>query len=423
MLLIVVVWSWIAVPNTLQTLLSPKYRSSVGSNNVPYSRVAALADYGLYVAVIAVCAAVILGYLNHVNTQALGRLAAMIVPWGYIVIRDLYVPTKITHEGVCYLLIVVAIWTLRPELRRLQVLGYLMGLTATLSIVIAIFMPDHAIFRTALGEVIAEDKQVLPWGILVGIFTQGNNLAQFLALGLPTVFLIRRRRDRVLLVGISCLAIVWSASRGSMLAVAIGALAYVVLSLSWHAVRRIVGVIAAVAPFVVVCVVPLVTTDPTAFTNRGLVWLVSLKVWHTHEWIGNGSAYFNIVGSTSARIAGSVFHGHNQFVQFMVTGGLIFGFLVIPQMLLATGRAARFAVQGQVFGVVWLSVLGATCLFEKSFAYVDNGNFLAAMVVPFAILMFAPPRTGDGTAESTTDSERADLKTLQGANPSPLRRL
>lgn len=410
--LIVVVWSWIMVPKTIQTLLSPKYRSSVGVENAPYSKLASIADYALYWAVIAVCVLIIIGYLRDVNTPALARLAAMLLPWIFIVIRDLYVPTAISHEGICYAMIVLATWFLRPDLRLLQSLGYLMGLTAALSVLIALVVPAQAIFRTALGEVITDDKQIIPGGLLVGLFTQGNNLGQFLALGLPTIFLIRRRWWRLVLVALACLAIVWSASRGAMIAVGTGVIAYGVTRVCRPTDRKFLGPAVILAPILVVCVVPFTTQNPLAFSNRGLVWIQSLRAWSSHPWLGNGADWYQIVGSTSNRIAGSVFHAHNQLVQFLVTGGVVFALLVVPQILVATVRATRFAVEGSLFGVVWMATLAASCLFEKSFAFVDNGNFLIATVVPFAFLVFGHRGSPEAPESETDDDSRTGRPTV-----------
>jgi len=385
--LITVVWAWVCVPKVIQTLLSPKYRSSVGVESAPYSRLAGIADYALYLGVIAVCVLIIIGYLTAVNSSALGRLAVMIAPWAYIVVRDLYVPTPISEEGIVYVLIVLAIWYLRPRIDQLQTLGYLMGLTALISVAIALTLPAQAIFRTAAGAVIVDDKQILPGGLLVGIFTQGNNLGQFVALGLPTIFLIRHRWHRLILVALALLTIVWSASRGAMIAVGMGVIVYLLVRACRPWLRKVVAPTAVLIPFVVVCVVPLITTKPDAFTNRGLVWTVSLQAWRTEPWFGLGSDWYQAIGRTSSRIAGSVFHGHNQFVHFMVTGGVIFGLLVLPQLFVATARATRLAVDGKLFAVTWLGMLGGTCLLEKSFSFVDNGNFLIAMVVPFAVIV------------------------------------
>ncbi len=396
MALIFTVWAWIIVPKTVQSVLSPKYRNSVGVPQAPYSRLAALADYGLYLGVIVVCLAIIVVHLNKIDWYGFGLLLCLLAPWAYMVVRNTYAAAPLLEEGVCYPLIVIALWMLKPDFRRLEVLGYLIGLTSVVSVLLALALPTHAIFRTAGGAVIVTDKQIIPGGILVGVFTQGNNLGQFVALGLPAVLLIQKKAHRLPLVGISLLTVVWSASRGSMLALVIGGIAYAVVRLSRPAMRKVVAPLLVLVPSAAVCVIPLVTVTETAFTNRGLIWLVSLKSWRADIWFGHGANWFDVVGNSSSRIAGSVFHGHNQFVQFMVTGGILFGLVVLPQIGAAIVRSTRTAMAGDLFGISWLAVLAGSCLLEKSFTYVDNANFLFPMVIPFAFLLLA--RSG-GPAE------------------------
>ena len=424
--LISVVWAWICVPKLIQTLSSPKYRSSVGVETAPYSRLAGIADYALYFLVVAVCVLIIIGYLTDVRASTLGALAAMIAPWGYIFIRDLYVPTKISQEGIVYILIVLAVWFLRPRISWLQILGYLMGFTAVLSVSIAVLRPAQAIFRTAAGEVIVDDKQILPGGLLVGIFTHGNNLGQFLALGLPTIFLIRKQWHRLILAAVALLAIVWSASRGAMFAVAVGVLVYGLIRVCRPWLRVLIASIAVFVPFALVCLVPLLTSSPEAFTNRGLVWSASLHAWRAEPWFGLGSDWYQMIGRTSSRIAGSVFHGHNQFVHLMVTGGVVFVLLVLPQLFVATKRATLLAREGQFFAVTWLAILGGTCMFERSFAFVDDGNFLIATVVPLAFIMLGSDLDlgrGRSLSEVPSDSEAtwAGLVSKQSGSRSPFK--
>ncbi len=413
--LIAVVWAWIIVPKIVQSILSPKYRNSVGVANASYSRFADLADRGLYLAVIAVCLLIIVTHLNSIDWRGFGLLLCLLLPWAYIAARDVYVPTPLLQGGVCYPLIVTAVWLLKPQLRRLDILGYLVGATAFISVALAVVMPTQGIFRSISGQVIGGDKQIIPGGLLVGVFTQGNNLGQFLALGLPAVFLIRRRRDRLVLAALCVLAVLWSASRGAMLALAIGASMYVVLRVVAPALRVVVGPLVLGVITIAVVVVPLTTTATTAFTNRGLIWMVSLNAWQHEPWFGLGTRWYEAVGASSGRIAGSAFHGHNQLVQFLVTGGMLFVLAVGPQLVAGVIRATAAARAGDLFGLVWLSTLAGTCLLEKSFSYVDNTNSLACVVIPFAFLLLgtaAPAGTGPPGA-ATSEQTRARQRPRQ----------
>ena len=120
----------------------------------------------------------------------------MLAPWVYIQVRDWLSIDPFRLASLAYPLPVVAVWLLRPGLRQLRLLGYLVGVVAVISVVLGLVLPSHAIFRDAAGAVITEDKNLLPWGMLIGIYTHGNSLGQFLALGIPMVTLIRRTSVR-----------------------------------------------------------------------------------------------------------------------------------------------------------------------------------------------------------------------------------
>jgi O-Antigen ligase len=392
-LFITLVWAWICVPKVIQTLLSPKFKYVLAVNdNAQYSALASTMDRFLYLGVLSVSVIILLVRAPRRGTSGFGSLLLLTLPWAYIVSRDLYLQLPLSREGIAYPVVVLALWSLRPELKRLSTLGYLVSLTAGLSVVIAIMAPDQGILRTVTGEVIATDKQVLSNGLLVGIFTQPNNLGQFLAVGLPTILLIRRLWHRIPLLAITSFAIVWSASRGAMIAVVVGLVSYLVMVTSGRLGRRILGPVVVLVLFALVSVLPFVTTNPASFSNRGLIWTVSLNAWGGSVWTGYGVNWYQVVGSTSARISGSVFHGHNQVVQLLATGGLLFAFAVLPVLLAAVVRSAAFNTSGHIFGICWLAVLAGASVFEKSLAFVDNRNFLVVSMIPLALLVFGPGR-------------------------------
>ena len=80
-------------------------------------------------------------------------------------------------------------------------------------------LPSHAIFQNAAGAVITADKNLLPWGMLIGIYTHGNSLGQFLALGMPMITLIQRTSIRLGLLGITTFALIWSTARSSIISI------------------------------------------------------------------------------------------------------------------------------------------------------------------------------------------------------------
>jgi hypothetical protein len=160
-------------------------------------------------------------------------------------------------------------------------------------------------------------------------------------MGLPSILLIPRRRIRGTLAGLSVLALVWSSSRGSLLALGMMILAVLLLKL-FKRHRFGAGLLIVLAAMALVCVLPFLTHDPTAYTNRGHIWQQSLLAWSVDEVWGLGSAWYALVGASSEALGATVFHGHNQLVQLLVTGGYALAFLV-------GGRdaAARVGLRGQ----------------------------------------------------------------------------
>src|SRR6201999_4014902 len=139
-----------------------------------------------------------------------------------------------------------------------------------------------------------------------------NNLGQYLAMGVPFVALIPRRSHRWWFMGLTLFAIIWSASRSSFAAMGMLLIAILVLKTFRQESRRVVGPIVAMAPWVLVVLLPFITKNPEEYTNRGLIWKISLQYWHTNVWYGLGANFYQVIGHTSARQAATVFHGHNQ---------------------------------------------------------------------------------------------------------------
>jgi O-antigen ligase len=386
--LILLVGVWFFVPRFIQTLSISKEHIGVGGQAPPYTALASAAQRGLFYLTIGLCLWIIVLFWRYSPSRRGLALIVFLLPWAYLVIRDRY--AEQTPENIYRLMpvLAIALWMLRPRLARLQVLGYVVGATVVASLLVGVALPDHGVLRNASGQFVSVDKQILPWGSLVGVFTNGNNLGQFIAMGLPAVMLIRARMARIVFALCCLFALVWSASRGSMLAVGLASLAYLLVSRVRAGWRAAFAVIFLGAVFATTCIVPLVTTDPAASTNRGYIWQASHAAWAQHPLVGNGSDWFSIVGSSSASLGPTVFHAHNQFLQLLVTGGIVLALLVGLLIATAVGAAARLAARGRLVGVSYLAAFGGTCLLEVSLVIVDNSLVFPVAVLPLLFVLF-----------------------------------
>jgi O-antigen ligase len=253
----------------------------------------------------------------------------------------------------------------------------------------AVVDPPSALFRSDQGALIVEDKQIIPSGMLAGFLTQPNNLGQFIVLGLPALFLIRRRWLRLAYFLIGAFTIVWTASRTSLYALAMMCLAAALLwSTRGRGARRTLSIGMITIPFAAVCALPLVTTDPSSYSERGFIWQASLPFWYSNPWFGQGANWYRDLATTSGSIASSAFQGHNQLVQLLVTGGLLYAIFTGAMILLASSAAVRLAESGVNYGVVYLVALAGTCLLEVSLVTVDNSSMFPVVVIPLAVILF-----------------------------------
>ena len=378
--IIVELWAYVVIPRLIQTLLSAKTRFGVGEP-VAYSPLALVANQLIGAAVLGSCVVVIARRLNRVPTDRGWALVALLTPWVYIVCRDIYADQSFTRSELIFPLVTVAIWMIKPPLRRFALIGVLTATTAILSLVVAIADPAKGIFVGATGQTVDAEKAILPIGLLVGPLSSANDLGQVLILGLPFIWLLKGLRTKLFLSAITVFALVWTSSRSSLAALAVIAVVAILLAVPSTPVRVLTSAAAACAAGVAMIAVPLQVTDPGDFTNRGLIWLSSLDQWRSSPLLGLGSGWYRRAADYSVNPSLTSFHAHNQFVQILVTSGLI-GLVLAGATtgyLLVLG--IRRAVRGEAVPVVFLIGLLVSCTLEVSFGFVDREFLLSSAML------------------------------------------
>jgi O-antigen ligase len=389
-ILIILGWSAIVLPQIVQSFTVPKRRASVETAAAGLSHLAGLTRTTITLTLICFAAWLILSSVKSMLRLRMLPMCALLAPWAYIVIRDWYVTGPPTREAMLVPLVLLAMWVLRPRLAWLSTLGYLTAIAALISIAMAVIDPSIAIYHSAQDDVVSVDKQILPGGLLIGFLTQPNSLAKFIALGLPAVFLIRRISVRIIALGSCTYAFLWTASRTSMYAaVTTCAMLGIFAVIKRKRNRQIVGGLAVLTSMAVVCLVPFSTSDPTAFTNRGLIWQASLPYWRANPWFGQGAYFYSEIGKTSASIAGAAFHAHNQFVQFLVTGGICYALIAGIMLGVVALLALRQLGMDSVFGVIFLVTLAGVFAMEIPFPTVDNSTMIPVVLMPLGAIAFS----------------------------------
>jgi O-antigen ligase len=389
--LITLAWAAVILPSLTQSLTAPKHRMAT-SDVAPYSTTAELMNVAITLTLALLCVLLVFRHLHLLPVDRRGVLLVMVVPWVYQMSRDLYADSPPRLGGLLYPLLLFGTWILQPTLRQLSTLGYLVGLTALISVLMAALLPAKGILESVAGDVITPEKQILPWGILIGPLTDGNPLGQFLALGLPSVLLIPNRAVRAGLAALTVFAVVWTSSRSSLAAIAVGALVVLLLRLTPRGGRRAVVVLVLSGLAALVVYLPLATRHNDAYTNRGYIWQASLRHWSDQPWLGLGSQWYAESAKYANNIGWTAFHGHNEFVQLLVIGGLVNVVLVAFLLMAVIRAAAAWAEQhGVLMPAAFMAMLFVSALLEVSFSFSHRSFLLPVTLLPMTFFVFARP--------------------------------
>lgn len=334
-------------------------------------------------------------------------LAALLLPCFYLYFRDGYSGFSSGMTNTLFFpAAAIAIWLLRPPLDSLRILGYLIGILAVGSLAMGVLTPTAGLLQGD-GTEATLDKQIFSSGVLVGPFENGNVLGHLLSIGAPAILLIRRRMTRRILMAATVLAVLWAASRNSLITLAVLLLVVVMVRRVPSTLRVFVSCSLGVLMLVVGVVLPLVSTDPTSFTNRVLIWQNSFDSWQDNPVFGLGSNWYDAQLGSATRIASSATQGHNEFVHVLTTGGMVLVVLVGILCVTMLAQAARRAASGVFFPIEYVVPFFTAFWFELSLSFISQDYAYPVTVVPIAFALFAP--AGSAPVASSSSSPEPEL--------------
>jgi len=386
--LMVITWTAVVLPRFVQSLTAPKHAALV-NDAIPYSSSTALLSHLLTVMVIGWCVVVVAQRLGDLPSDRRRVLVILLAPWFYLITRDLYSGVHLHLQDLEYPAIIIAVWVLRPPLRKLVVLGYLAAVLALISVLMGFFLTSKGIYHARNGDLVPLDKKILPLGILVGPLTSENNLGQALVLGLPLIGLSRNRMLKLAVVLLTVFAVVWTSSRSSIGAMAVGGGIALALQVPGRKLRQVLAAGMLLAAGLVMIALPVSTSSGTSFSNRGYIWITSLRAWSQHRVFGLGSRWFSTLAKYEEGLGGQAFHGHNTFVQMVVMGGAVCLVLVGAMAVVSLGSAVRWVGRGVNAPAVLLGTFFVSATLEWSFAFYDRDFLLAVTVLPMAMILLA----------------------------------
>jgi len=255
------------------------------------------------------------------------------------------------------IVLVLVLWSIRPKIRDLRVIGAVGTLVALGSFAL---IPSGKAWMLRADFALVE-KALIGQDLLGGIFPQSNIMGLAMAACAPFALLMKRRLVGVLSFLIMSGALLLTSSRTALIGFGV-ALAVAIVALLFRRPKSVSMVhgLAAVGVGIATIVLPIVTKDWEAFTKRGAIWTLSRQEWKSpgQFLLGNGLEFYGL-GSTFARKFGTPsYHGHNEFVTILTMSGAVTVCLFIVVMIIAFRGASYASVGRRPALFALLSLLG-----------------------------------------------------------------
>jgi O-antigen ligase len=359
-LLMLTAWLYSVVPSLIQVATSGRSEEVNVEAVSTLGPTALLAGWLLTLALVGVSAVSAVHY-SRSTRQARSKPKFVLValaPWFLMLVLAIVDSQPINMQVAVYPLIVLAIAGARPPLRTFALMGWLTIASAGFSILLGIYTDYGTISEQAFV-----DKALVGTSVLAGPYSHSNMLGTVLALGLPSIFLISSKTARIVGSALIAIAVLWSASRTSIAAVAVILILLLVSQVARKpATRLILGTISIASTAVVLCYIPLTTHTLYGFNYRGRVWTGSLRRWETSKWFGAGPDAYRNPGGYSNFLGQYAFHGHNLLVDALAVGGITMAVAITLLVLVAARRALHHYSSGEdltaYFFVMSFAVVG-----------------------------------------------------------------
>lgn len=406
---VVALWAQGWLPNLTTMLTAGRgYISGLGST-VEQTQLATSISSILAISVAALVLMAILFGLPSIRHARPLPFLTLLAAW--VVLYPWHGTSGVNIATVIFPLIALAWMLLRPDSRPFyRLLAWIGVMTATGSILFALVSP--LAFMPAQWTLDA-DKALLGNNILAGPYSHSNALGLSLVLTLPFVVTYFRGRALLMTTLLMSIALLWSSSRLSTVAAAL------TLILSLCAVRmsprrgRTMLSFVAVAAAIFVVGLPLLTSDPLLFTNRGGIWMTSLDFAQREFLTGYGWDVYREVNELTTTLGFVSTTGHNIFVTFLTTGGIV-TVILVGSMLLMGYRNGRRSFDIDRTRLLFLAVLLIVGFAEDPTRAFTVGP-QSFVIYPMFIIFLDPPRRSGGSDSSGPTATSAPTQTSETA--------
>jgi hypothetical protein len=374
--LLVSLWCSVILPPTV-SLLSHGPASSDAEQTIVEDAGYAIVRYSC-LALVALAGIWVVG-VNITNRRVLraSALLPVVICGGMIVVESMLNGGTLHFSMILVMALAVVCVFVEPRTVNLNCIGTLTIVLAALSLVLG--MEGSGLMKWwSWGQ----EKALIFGAALAGPFTTANVLGRALVLGLPFVLAIPRRSIKRIGIFMVVLALLWTASRTSLIAAAAVSAGFFLLRARW--MQRMKWRLAAgCGPLILSALVPYLGWPDNAFTARGFIWRLSKSLISRHPETGIGAEGLLPGGALAQAVGAVVYSAHNTALNLILQYGYPLGVLVFASVVVPLGFAIS-KLKGPLlpcYGIA-LGVLSCT----ESIRLEPVGSSVCT-VVPFVFLL------------------------------------
>lgn len=345
--------------------------------------------------------------------------AAALAPWALATASVLLTGSRAPNlMWLAVPAVIVALVIAQPDIRVLKVLGGVTIGLAALAVVVGLVNPEFASFLP-YGNIDEQFEKAIFGTLLSWPFIHPNQLGMALVLGAPFVLYLRRPWIKAVGLAIITGGVLWASSRSAFYAGTVFLVAALLLWALRPPARAAVLRWGALALTGAVIALPLLTTDPAAFTQRGQIWQASLQRIPQAPLLGHGHFWYPDIGRFAPDLFLDATHGHNLMVHTLLTGGIL-GLAITGWLLIRLIRAINtYARAGDIIpGLYLLTWLTISIIEVPTNPYSINPTWFFTLL-PLTIILVAARPPANGASPRQAEPRAADHPILAPDIPTP----
>lgn len=293
--------------------------------------------------------------------------------------------------------VIVALIIAQPNIQILKILGGVTIGLAALTMTIGLANPEFASFLPH-GQIGEQFDKAIFQTLLSWPFIHPNQLGMALVLGAPFVLYLRPPWIKAIGLAIITGATLWASSRSALYAGIVFLAAAILLWALRPPARAAVIRWTAIALIGAIITLPLLTTDPEAFTQRGQIWQASLQRISQAPLLGHGHFWYPDTGRFAPDLFWDATHGHNLMIHTLLTAGIaglaVTGWLLVRLIRAINTHARAGDIIPGLYTLTWLTI---STIEATNNAYAINPTWYFTLLPLTIILIAAPPHTTPNT--------------------------